>query len=226
MGGTMASLVLVMLGFSSGTVAAAGPQYAATAGVGQADPHPDKCRKPNKGGHGPEVMGSEHETADRCKDGKGVVGPQGPTGPPGPQGATGATGATGTPGADGAPGATGATGTPGADGAPGATGATGTPGVDGAPGGTGATGATGAPGVSGREVVTASETGTPGQFVDITVACPTGKTVLGGGFNAPAANARVLASRPDGAGWTGLFFVDPGGGIEFTVYAVCANVTP
>lgn len=81
-GGTMASLVLVMLGFSSGTVAAAGPQYAATAGVGQADPHPDKCRKPNKGGHGPEVMGSEHETADRCKDGKGVVGPQGPTGPP------------------------------------------------------------------------------------------------------------------------------------------------
>ncbi|MFJ3829236.1 hypothetical protein ACIPWI_14850 [Streptomyces sp. NPDC090046] len=208
MGGAMASLVLVMLGFSSGAVAAAGPQYAATAGVGQADPHPDKCRKPNKGGNGPEVMGSEHEAADRCKDGKGVVGPQGPTGPPGPQGATGATGA------------------PGADGAPGATGATGTPGVDGAPGGTGATGATGAPGVSGREVVTASETGTPGQFVDITVACPTGKTVLGGGFNAPAANARVLASRPDGAGWTGLFFVDPGGGIEFTVYAVCANVTP
>ncbi|MFE5807358.1 hypothetical protein [Streptomyces sp. NPDC056491] len=52
---------------------------------------------------------------------------------------------------------------------------------------------------------------------------PHGKDLLGGGFNAPAANARVLTSRPDGTGWTGLFFVDPGGGIEFTV---CATVTP
>lgn len=112
--GAMASLVLVMLAFSSPALATAAPQPEAP--VSQADPEPDW-------GYGGVPTGPA-----------GPAGPAGPTGPTGPAGIAGPTGATGAAGPAGTTGATGLARPTGPAGTTGATGATGATGPAGSPG--------------------------------------------------------------------------------------------
>jgi len=110
-----------------------------------------------------------------------IEGPQGPPGADGNDGAPGADGNDGAPGADGNDGAPGANGN---DGAPGADGNDGAPGADGNDGAPGADGNDGAPGLSGYEIVSTSSTVTisTGTTTFLSVTCPIGKEVLGGGY--------------------------------------------
>jgi Collagen triple helix repeat (20 copies) len=121
----------------------------------------------------------------------GVAGATGPTGATGTVGATGATGAQGAPGATGAQGPagpTGAQGTPGPTGAQGPTGTTGTvggtgpQGPQGVAGPPGPTGPQGAPGISGLQIVNGAALNTGTAETTVTVTCPSGKKVLGGGY--------------------------------------------
>ncbi|MEU0371059.1 collagen-like protein [Streptomyces sp. NPDC006283] len=93
-GGTMASLVLVTLGFSTPALASVGAPP--TSAVIHAGPGQDDCRP---------------KWDDKCEDGDGAVGPTGPAGATGPTGPAGPTGPQGDPGATGPTGATGPAGT-------------------------------------------------------------------------------------------------------------------
>ena len=104
------------------------------------------------------------------------------------------------------------------------------------------TGAAGAPGVSGYEIVTktATLTNESNGFElakgDV-VACPSGKSVLGGGAKAEARSgdipfaADLRSSYPNGSsGWQfdfqrsdGGFFAD-GDQLTYTAYAICATI--
>jgi len=115
-------------------------------------------------------------------------------------------------------------------------------GATGATGATGSTGAAGAPGVSGYEIVTKTATltnesnGFEIALGDV-VACPSGKSVLGGGAKAEAwsgiipFNADLRSSYPNGSsGWQfdfqrsdGEYFAD-GNQLTYTAYAICATI--
>ncbi len=140
----------------------------------------------------------------------GTPGPQGDPGPQGEAGPKGDTGPQGPPGSDGAPGA------------PGAPGPQGPPGAD---------------GVSGYEVVqtTIPVPGSPPPppigpapppfTVVVPVACPSGKTVVSGGFSAFGTGyATVSAPSAGGAGWTVRWINPSSDAYDLTVYAVCATV--
>jgi hypothetical protein len=159
----------------------------------------------------------------------GAPGAKGDKGDPGAPGAPGAKGDPGAPGADGAPGAKGDKGdpgAPGADGAPGAKGDKGDPGAPGAPGAKGDTGPQGPPGVSGYTVVSISATIPAGQGAAGTLACPAGKKVLGGGWDAGAFVTPPNTSAPssDGSGWAGSITNNTGGPLPVTLSATCATV--
>jgi hypothetical protein len=157
---------------------------------------------------------------------KGDPGPPGPKGDPGPAGADGAPGAKGDKGDPGAPGEKGDKGDPGAPGADGGPGAKGDKGDPGAPGAKGDTGPQGPPGVSGYTVVSISATIPAGQGAAGTLACPAGKKVLGGGWDAGAFVTPPNTSAPssDGSGWTGSITNNTGGPLPVTLSATCATV--
>ncbi|MGN9796355.1 hypothetical protein ACTMTU_35470 [Streptomyces sp. OZ13] len=108
----MATLALVMLGFNSPALATT--QYRPTAGVSQAEPDPDDCRRPKSLSLPAITVGPEGY--DECQGRPGATGPTGPMGDTGPTGATGPQGEPGEPGAVGATGPTGPTGAAGVSG--------------------------------------------------------------------------------------------------------------
>lgn len=117
-----------------------------------------------------------------------LVGPPGPAGPAGPVGPQGVAGPAGPAGAVGATGPNGPVGATGPAGPPGATGPVGP---------AGPTGPQGPPGLSGVQrvsLVGASDTSTPKS---VSVPCPAGKVVLGGGFSHIGPTGfEVVASAP------------------------------
>lgn len=171
------------------------------------------------------------------------TGPQGPQGLPGPQGLQGAPGLAGAQGLQGIAGPKGDTGAPGdagPAGGPGPKGDTGAQGLPGPQGAPGAQGPAGAAGISGYEVVSNVSAFDSSASKLLSVFCPAGKLVIGGGaeiFPSLADPGRDTApvvlrtSRPTdslGGGWfaealeTGAYAFE----WDLTVYAICANVAP
>ncbi|HEY4279426.1 MAG TPA: collagen-like protein [Conexibacter sp.] len=118
----------------------------------------------------------------------------------------------------------------GATGARGPAGPKGNTGARGQQGARGAQGLAGADGVSGYQIVTQSTplaTGTTPQT--LTVACPAGKVVLGGG-GSPSGDlhAAVTASFPAGSSVWSITASAPDATSSWRVtgYAICANVKP
>lgn len=107
--------------------------------------------------------------------------------------------------------------------------------VQGPAGTDGQNGTNGTDGVSGWQMVTDTRsygTGTSFAFGGLSVDCPEGKKVVGGGGSvltdpggSTVSDYNVLQSYPksDGTGWTASFQVDNTGGYAFieTVYAIC-----
>ncbi len=206
-GGAMASLVLVMVGFSSPALATAAPQPEAS--VSQAGPEPDW-------GYGGVPTGPA-----------GPAGPAGPTGPTGPAGIAGPTGSTGPAGIDGP---TGSTGPAGIDGPTGATGPTGIDGPTGATGPTGSAGTTGATGATGptgsagtREVVTLTEGIDVGGGLTRTPVCPDGLEPVSGGAQSGTTATVIGQSYPNAAanGWTTSVTNNFPVPLDVTWYSVC-----
>ena len=68
-----------------------------------------------------------------------------------------------------------------------------------------------------------------GQITRLTLTCPAGKKVLGGGYSNPdtkGTNNTVLASFPSSLTTWEVQIFNPSGGTNFTVvpYAICATV--
>ena len=160
---------------------------------------------------------------------QGPVGPKGdigPGGPPGPKGEAclstdpacvgpqGPKGDKGDAGAQGPKGDTGPTGPPGSPGPQGVQGVPGPQGIQGPPGGV----ANYAKAVSDTVTVSTSGSGTT-----LTVDCPPGRVVLGGGFDATSSNVIVLRSRPtdDNRGWRVVARAS-NSGHRISAYAICA----
>lgn len=168
----------------------------------------------------------------------GAVGPQGPAGPQGEAGAVGPQGTAGPQGETGAMGATGAAGPQGPageQGPAGPQGATGAQGPSGPAGPQGPAGPEGPGGVSGIErvvgTIPAPSLGINGNgSLTGAVACPAGKRVLSGGFEAThfgSGNLVSSSSYPDtDASWrvtvrnTSVSAVT---NVQFRVWAICAN---
>jgi hypothetical protein len=188
----------------------------------------------------------------------GAIGPAGPAGPkgdkgdPGPAGAKGDPGAKGDTGAKGEPGIQGIqgpkgdkgdigpAGSKGDTGARGPTGAQGMAGLTGAPGPKGDKGDTGATGPAGSIVSStqqmASNTSAwhyAGTLNSVSVLCPAGKILLGGGYYVTGLDVSVLGrvvvyqSSPMGGipGWSAASVAreDPGSNWTVTVYAICSG---
>jgi hypothetical protein len=120
-------------------------------------------------------------------------------------------------------------GAPGPQGPRGATGAKGNTGARGQQGPRGATGPAGAPGISGYQVVTQTSATTTTPSQSITVPCPPGKLVLGGGGSTSDPSVAVTQTIPSGnAAWS-VTATAPASGTDawrVTGYAICANVAP
>jgi len=179
------------------------------------------------------------ERGAKCKNGEltlawnqqGIQGATGPAGPAGPAGPTG------PQGPEGDPGVAGPAGPQGPAGPTGATGAEGPQGPAGPAGATGATGPQGAAGVSGYERVVSDWTvlsGTVGGDAGgpANAWCPTGKVVVGGGYETSSSdnffNWSVIRSQPltqSGADgwWVTILNADPFFGVSFRAYAICAS---
>jgi hypothetical protein len=133
---------------------------------------------------------------------RGEVGPAGAPGADGSVGATGATGAIGPQGDTGVTGPAGVPGVPGHDGVNGPTGATGVTGLIGPIGMDGPTGATGATGPAGTGDLTLIESVnpfsgiTPGASFSIWADCPSGMTVVSGGFAGGPGAMQAYQSYP------------------------------
>jgi hypothetical protein len=158
---------------------------------------------------------------------RGATGLTGARGPTGPQGAPGARGATGQQGVPGSRGPTGQTGTPGQKGA------TGEPGVKGDRGPTGPPGANGAPGangVSGYQLVSSAIITVPngGTTRFASASCPTGKKVVGGGWDNDAVkDVFVVQSTPNASGtaWLGTIQNNSVGSVQAVLTAACVNAS-
>ena len=172
---------------------------------------------------------------------KGDVGATGPVGPAGPQGEAGAQGAVGPAGPAGATGATGPegpqgpAGPQGLPGPQGATGATGPQGPAGPQGPTGPQGPQGLQGIQGPPGLSAQQVTSsalsPVNFLaneqkTFDIACPTGKRVLGGGYEMVANDTVVpISSHPSSqTAWRVVVRNSQGVGssVQFRIYAVCA----
>ncbi len=133
----------------------------------------------------------------------GEHGLDGGTGPQGPQGEPGLDGTNGVDGEDGATGPQGPQGEPGLDGATGPEGPVGPEGPKGDTGDTGpagTNGTNGTNGVSGYQLVsgTAQTVNNGNTERNMTVTCPAGKKVVGGGFTVPDADADILHVNASG----------------------------
>jgi hypothetical protein len=241
LGGTLALCLALMLG----TVALAAIPGAGGVITG--------CYRPETG----RLRVIDAQAGKRCERGENQVtwnqvGPQGVPGTPGLKGDTGAPGAQGLPGIPGAqglqglPGAIGPqgdTGPQGLQGLPGAQGPAGGPGpkgdqgLPGPKGDTGPQGPQGVPGagISGYEVAYAESAFDSSSHKALTVDCPAGKTVLGGGGEAfaslgdPNRNSAPIVVRnnePYFNGWG--IIADEFAPYEqnwlLRVFAICANV--
>ena len=164
----------------------------------------------------------------------GAVGATGPTGPKGamgdtgPQGVPGPTGPSGPKGDAGATGSAGPTGPQGAAG-PAGTGSSGPQGLQGIPGPAGPTGPAGTPALSGYEIVR-GPTVEVAPFWDsdyLTVECPPGKRVVGGGYDGNSINPYISAPIDippiDGRGWGVQGYNGVGIFRQIRVYAICVN---
>jgi hypothetical protein len=166
---------------------------------------------------------------------QGPQGPQGPIGPQGPQGPKGDTGATGAQGLQGPKGDTGATGPQGLQGPKGDTGTTGPQGPIGPAGPTGPkgdkgdTGAPGADGVSGYQVIESSVDLATSNAAGGTLGCPSGKKVVGGGWDTNAGNGGlnvfITKSGPtaNGTGWIGEITNTSGVTVHVTLRMACVT---
>lgn len=177
----------------------------------------------------------------------GAVGPEGPAGTDGLIGAQGPAGETGEAGIDGADGAQGDIGPQGLSGAAGPVGPSGSDGEQGAQGDVGVPGIQGPqgePGIQGVSGLASVEIisnnwskqvgGNSSNYVDGTVLCPVGKTVISGGAQAGGNYYSLSTSFPvDGGatgqdGWTAStsLFINKttiNTFIDITVYAICAT---
>ena len=160
---------------------------------------------------------------------RGLVGPEGPqgerglVGPEGPQGPQGERGPVGPEGPEGPQGERGPVGPEGPEGPQGEQGPVG---PEGPPG---PEGPAGEDGVSEYEVVSTSVSvnlGT-GQRATVSVACPAGTNVLGGGVRDASNRLVLLGTYPVGdTGWEGSFRSEESVVVETTItaYATCAVV--
>jgi hypothetical protein len=158
----------------------------------------------------------------------GTIGPAGAIGPIGPNGNKG------DPGPAGAPGLPGVIGPQGLPGDPGPKGDTGSPGPQ------GAVGPAGASGISGYEIVSDVSQFDSSASKAVSVLCPAGKRIIGGGAetfpsladpNRDAAPVLLKGSSVIGGGHEGWISQASEIGTytfqwDLTVYAICANVTP
>jgi hypothetical protein len=98
-----------------------------------------------------------------------------------------------------------------------------TAGTPGPAGAAGAAGTPGAPGLSGYQVVVETVEGPSGTVA--VVACPPGKSVLGGGYM-PGSFGGVGWQAPaaDGSGWRGLLVAPGPGTVTGHLHAICATV--
>ncbi len=159
----------------------------------------------------------------------GDVGPTGPVGPAGPEGPVGPAGPAGPAGATGPAGAMGPAGPQGEMGPTGPAGPTGPQGPVGPQGATGATGPQGPAGISGQMIASTAMLTLnlmPNQQSSLDVTCPTGKRVLGGGWetNNPSANVHALSSYPlSQTSWRVVIRLsqDTAATFGFRVWAVC-----
>jgi hypothetical protein len=108
-------------------------------------------------------------------------------------------------------------------------GAQGPAGPQGGAGPKGDTGAPGAPGVSGYEIATASASLAAGNTKTVVATCPTGKTVLGGGYSGVGNLLDTSESHPAGPVPVVNQWVVTAKNVEISstvllVYAICAQV--
>lgn len=204
--------------------------------VGDANPEFAKLLTQCEPGHASVNWNGQGPKGD--KGDQGDPGPTGPMGAQGPQGAQGATGAQGPQGIQGPQGEKGEKGDKGDTGPQGAQGETGPQGPKGDQGDTGPVGPMGPQGpqgptgLSGYQIVVGFDaTAREGTMTRLTVTCPTGKSVLGGGYANPdtkGTNNSVLASFPSSQSTWELQIFNPSGAASFSVkpYAICATVTP
>jgi hypothetical protein len=94
---------------------------------------------------------------------------------------------------------------------------------------TGPTGPAGPTGITGYQIVTAPSTTGP-LFHGVTITCPAGKKVIGGGGGVNGVNGNgpwLVSSSPsqDGTSWS-IASTKSAGSIGIVGYAICANVTP
>jgi hypothetical protein len=170
----------------------------------------------------------------------GAPGAAGQPGAPGAPGAAGQPGAPGAPGAEGPQGPVGATGATGPVGPQGETGPTGPVGVTGATGpqgptgprgDTGPTGPAGPSGVSGYERVSSTLEIPANTIRFVTVSCPAGKRVLGGGITNEIPllllqNVRMSESGPTTeTSWGATIVNGHTAALTFTWWAVCATAS-
>ena len=109
----------------------------------------------------------------------------------------------------------------------GAPGAAGVQGPAGAQGPTGAQGSAGASGISQYQLVqgTAVTISASTESV-VSVSCPSGLSVLGGGISVSSTIASSIeSSYPVSTGWSGAVFNSAGGSITATAWATCAKVS-
>jgi hypothetical protein len=92
----------------------------------------------------------------------------------------------------------------------------------------GDTGAAGAPGVSGYEIAFANASLAAGETKELVATCPTGKTVLGGGYSAghllETSESHPAGPIPGTNQWDVTAKNTELGSTTLLVYAICANV--
>lgn len=132
-----------------------------------------------------------------------AVGQQGPQGDPGPVGPQGPAGPAGPAGPQGAPGPAGPVGPAGPQ------------------------GPQGVPGVSGYQVVSIINDN-QSNFEPLSVSCPAGKVVLGGGAEALGVNSILnrTSPLPGNTGWIAVGHQPGFSTVGMSVWAICANVIP
>lgn len=162
----------------------------------------------------------------------GPPGPKGEKGDPGPTGAIGATGPAGPQGDKGDTGDTGPQGPQGELGPQGPQGEQGLPGIPGIQGEIGPQGPQGeqGPGFSGVYVrpVMVPDAGCSSVYCVGRAYCLPGDRATGGGFSLWDPGQEVWVSSPDptGTGWMVTIMRTLGGTGAFTVFVVCADMTP
>ncbi len=143
---------------------------------------------------------------------RGPRGQQGADGPQGPQGAAGPQGLAGPQGPGGPPGPVGAVGPQGP------------PGMPGPQGDTGPIGPTGPPGISQYAHVSRNKQ-MAGANDSVSVSCPPGTKVIGGGASANSERVTIINSQPtaDEAGWLVTAKADAAGPL-IAADAICAVI--